>query len=211
MAPRRARCHRDLLGRNRGFQRGARTEDRLEIELSFAGAVRKALPSVVSIYARRVVRERLSVFDSNPFFREFFGNMFPESTRRRMQNSLGSGILAHPDGIVITADHVIRGAEEVRVVLADRREYSAAILLSDSVSDLAVLQLEDVREDLPALEVRDADELEIGDFVLAIGNPLGVGQTVTSGIVSALARSNGEERISSRPTPRSMWAIPGVP
>ncbi len=167
-------------------------EDRLEIELSFAGAVRKALPSVVSIYARRVVRERLGVFDSNPFFREFFGNIFPESTRRRMQNSLGSGILARPEGIVITADHVIRGAEEVRVVLADRREYSAAILLSDSVSDLAVLQLEDVQEDLPALEMRDADELEIGDFVLAIGNPLGVGQTVTSGIVSALARSNGE-------------------
>ena len=109
-----------------------------------------------------------------------------------MQNSLGSGILARSDGIVITADHVIRGAEEIRVALADRREYSAEILLSDVVSDLAVLRLLDVEEELQALEVRDADELEIGDLVLAIGNPLGVGQTVTSGIVSALARSNGE-------------------
>ena len=166
--------------------------DRTEIELTFAGAVRKALPSVVSIYARRLVRARSSVFDSNPFFREFFGDMFPESTRRRMQNSLGSGILARADGIVITADHVIRGAEEIRVVLADRREYSAEILLSDRVSDLAVLRLEDADEALPAFEVRDADDLEIGDLVLAIGNPLGVGKTVTSGIVSALARSNGE-------------------
>ena len=93
---------------------------------------------------------------------------------------------------MITADHVIRGAEEIRVVLADRREYSAEILLSDMISDLAVLRLLDVEEELRALEVRDADELEIGDLVLAIGNPLGVGQTVTSGIVSALARSNGE-------------------
>ena len=166
--------------------------NRTEIELTFAGAVRQALPSVVSIYARRLVRTRSSVFDSNPFFREFFGDMFPESTRRRMQNSLGSGILARSDGIVITADHVIRGAEEIRVVLADRREYSAEILLSDKVSDLAVLRLEDADEALPAFEVRDADDLEIGDLVLAIGNPLGVGQTVTSGIVSALARSNGE-------------------
>ena len=167
--------------------------DRLEVELTFAGAVRKALPSVVSIYARRIVREQIGVFNSNPFFREFFGDMFPESTRQRMQNSLGSGILARPHGVVITADHVIRGAEEIRVVLADRREFSATILLSDAVSDLAVLRLEGAEQaDLPALEVSDADELEIGDLVLAIGNPLGVGQTVTSGIVSALARSNGE-------------------
>ncbi len=154
--------------------------------------MRSALPSVVSIYARRVVRER-GLFDVSPFFREFFGGMFPEGSRRRIENSLGSGIVARSDGVVVTADHVIRGAEEIRVVLADRREFSAEILLSDKIADLAVLRLTDLGgEGLPALEARDADELEIGDLVLAIGNPLGVGQTVTSGIVSALARSNGD-------------------
>ena len=162
-----------------------------EIQLSFAPAVRRALPSVVSIYARRLVRERGSLFGHHPFLREFFGDMFPESTRRRMENSLGSGVLVRPDGVVITAEHVIRGAEEIRVVLADRREFSAEIRLADPVTDLAVLQLNGAGDDLPALTVRDADEMQIGDLVLAIGNPLGVGQTVTSGIVSALARSNG--------------------
>ena len=167
--------------------------DALDLQLSLAPAVRRAAPAVVNIYARRLVQERVSPFEAHPFFREFFRNFNSGPRRQRLQNALGSGVLVGTDGIVVTAEHVISGALEIRVVLADRREYAAEILLADVASDLAVLRLEGA-QDLPVVEIRDADELEVGDIVLAIGNPLGVGQTVTSGIVSALARSGGKGR-----------------
>ena len=107
-----------------------------------------------------------------------------------MENSLGSGVIVSADGLVISNHHVVGGADEIRVVLADRREYDAELLLSDEQTDLAVLRLKGA-EKLPALKLRDSDELEVGDLVLAIGNPFGVGQTVTSGIVSGLARTGG--------------------
>lgn len=168
--------------------------DRGEIHLTFAEAVRRAAPSVVSIYARRIVAERFDPFGQHPFFREFFrGHRNRFGTRSRERNSLGSGVVVRADGIVITARHLIAGAEEIRVVLADRREFEAEVLLADARADLAVLRLVDA-EGLPTLPFRDAFELEVGDLVLAIGNPMGIGQTVTSGIVSAVARADGSGR-----------------
>ena len=180
-----------------GFAEGGDTRSPTslaEIKLSFAPAVRRAAPSVVNIHASRMVQERRSLFDDHPFFREFFRG-FGEGglVRRRMATSLGSGVLVSPDGLVVTAEHMISEAREIRVVLADRREYDATVLLADPTADLAVLRLAGAR-DLPVLRFRDAEELEVGDLVLAIGNPLGIGQTVTSGIISALARTDGKDR-----------------
>jgi Do/DeqQ family serine protease len=156
-----------------------------EIDLSFAPVVRAAAPAVVNIYARRVVQERRSLFD-DPVFEEFFRDFAPE--RPRVQNSLGSGVILSPDGFVVSNYHVVGRATDIRVVLNDRREFSAEVVLADAAADLAILRLEGAA-DLPHLPLRDSDTLEVGELVLAIGNPFGVGQTVSSGIVSAVARS----------------------
>ncbi len=167
-------------------------QSRAEITLSFAPVVRQVAPAVVNIYTRRVVRQRAtaSLFD-DPFFRRFFGEGFGDfgGPREREQNSLGSGVIVDAEGLVVTNHHVIQGATEITVVLADRREFEAELVLSDERSDLAILSIDTRGEALPILELKDSDEAEVGDLVLAIGNPFGVGQTVTSGIVSALART----------------------
>ncbi len=162
-----------------------------ELQLSYAPLVRRTAPAVVNIYARKVVRRafRSPLFD-DPFFRRFFGDMLPPGARReRIENSLGSGVVVRPDGYIVTNNHVIAGADDVTVALADRREFDAEIVLTDERTDLAVLRIETGATFLPHLELMDSDDLEVGDIVLAIGNPFGVGQTVTSGIVSALART----------------------
>ncbi|QBF30136.1 trypsin-like peptidase domain-containing protein [Thalassococcus sp. S3] len=157
-----------------------------EITLGFAPLVREAAPAVVNIYARIVRPGRANPFDGDPFFRDFFRG-FGEA-RPRVQNSLGSGVILSSDGIIVSNYHVVGMATEIRVVLNDRTEYSARVLLGDQESDLAILQLDEA-EDLPFLELRDSDQVEVGELALAIGNPFGVGQTVSSGIVSGLARS----------------------
>lgn len=158
---------------------------REEITLTFAPVVRRAAPAVVNIYARRVVETRASPFANDPFFSQLFGlgPVIP-----RVENSLGSGVIVDPSGIIVSNFHVVGGATDIRVVLADGREFDARVQIADRESDLAVLRLEGARE-LPTLELADSDAVEVGDLVLAIGNPFGVGQTVTSGIVSGLARS----------------------
>ncbi|MDO8885229.1 trypsin-like peptidase domain-containing protein [Pseudotabrizicola sp.] len=161
----------------------------VEISLSFAPVVKSTAPAVVNIYASRVVEERLSPFAGDPFFDQFFSGY--GQTQPRMQNSLGSGVIVSGDGIVVSNYHVVGQATEIRVVLNDRREYAADLILGDEESDLAILRLQDA-EGLPALDFRNSDEVEVGDLVLAIGNPFGVGQTVSSGIVSGLARSSVE-------------------
>lgn len=163
-------------------------QSRTEINLSFAPLVKQAAPAVVNIYAERVVNQSVSPFQNDPFFREFFRGF--GTPQPRVQNSLGSGVILSADGIVVSNYHVVGGAQNIRVVLNDRREYSAHVLLSDQDADLAILRLENA-PDLPALSLRDSDTVEVGELVLAIGNPFGVGQTVTSGIVSGLARSGG--------------------
>ena len=114
-----------------------------------------------------------------------------------MQNSLGSGVLVRPDGLIVTNAHVVKGADEIRVVLADRREFDAKLVTQDERYDLALLRIDGSGEKFPFLEMRDSDSIEVGDIVLAIGNPFGLNQTVTSGIISALARSAGGVNDSS--------------
>ncbi|MBT3532837.1 MAG: trypsin-like serine protease, partial [Rhodospirillaceae bacterium] len=150
--------------------------------LSFAPLVKRAAPAVVNIYTRRVVEQisRSRLFD-DPFFRRFFGERFGGTGRKRQrqQNSLGSGVLLTGDGMIVTNHHVIDGADEITVALSDRREFEATLILDDERTDLAVLKINTDGETLPFLELRDSDSLEVGDLVLAIGNPFNVGQTVT--------------------------------
>ena len=163
-------------------------QSREEIRLSYAPLVRKVAPAVVNIYTKRVVRQQQSIFANDPFFRRFFGKEFGVP-RKRVHNSLGSGVIVRPEGIIVTNHHVIDKADQITVVLSDRREMEASLILSDEKTDLAILRVDTKGEPLPFLKVSNSDELEVGDLVLAIGNPFGVGQTVTSGIVSALARA----------------------
>jgi len=163
---------------------------REQINMSFAPVVKLVAPAVVNVYTRKVVQQPQSPFFDDPFFRHFFGlegqgNM----PRERIQNSLGSGVIVGADGIIVTNNHVIAGGEEFIVALSDRREYEAEVVLADERSDLAVLRIDTKGQKLPFIQFRDSDTLQVGDLVLAIGNPFGVGQTVTSGIVSALART----------------------
>jgi Do/DeqQ family serine protease len=145
---------------------------------------------VVNVYAQRRV-QGTNPFIDDPFFRRFFGGDAPGFgvPGERMQRSLGSGVIVDAAGIVMTNNHVIEGADEIRIALADKREFDAEVLLRDQRSDLAVLRIKDGRERFPTIEFGDSDELAVGDIVLAIGNPFGVGQTVTQGIVSAVART----------------------
>ena len=157
---------------------------------SFAPVVKKAAPAVVNVYVRARVQTFVSPFADDPLFRRFFGESLGMPAER-VQNSLGSGVIVSPSGIVVTNTHVIRigGATEIKVGLADRREFDAKIILQDEKSDIAVLRIEGGDGHFPYLEFENSDKAEVGDLVLAIGNPFGVGQTVTSGIVSALART----------------------
>jgi Do/DeqQ family serine protease len=147
---------------------------------SFAPVVKKAAPAVVNISSKRTVRVR-----PDPFW-ELFGGGAPAD---RVQGSLGSGVIVRSDGVIITNNHVIEGGEEITVALADRREFTAKVLLADPRTDLAVLKIDVGAERLPTLAIDDTDDAQVGDLVLAIGDPFGVGQTVTNGIISALNRS----------------------
>jgi len=162
-------------------------QSKAQISLSFAPLVKQVTPAVVNIYTQRLVRQRVSPLFDDPFFRQFFGAEMPQGmSRERMENSLGSGVIVRADGLIVTSRHVIADADQIRVVLSDRREYDAKIILSDEHSDLALLRIEAKGEVFPYLELKDSDEAQVGDLVLAIGNPFGVGQTVTMGIISAL-------------------------
>ena len=173
-----------------GSLQGAAGEERrvpsglAEVQLSFAPIVRRVAPAVVNIYAARVVENR-NPFMNDPFFRQFFGAV----PREQVQRSLGSGVIVDPSGLVVTNHHVIEGASAVKISLADKREFEAEIVLKDERSDLTVLRIKGAHERFPVLEFGNSDELQVGDIVLAIGDPFGVGQTVTHGIVSAVART----------------------
>ncbi|WP_339748178.1 Do family serine endopeptidase [uncultured Maricaulis sp.] len=157
-------------------------DSRVEMQLSFAPIVRDVAPAVVNVYSRRVVNNQ-NPFANDPVFSRLFRSQPQE------QNSLGSGVIVDHSGVIVTNNHVVAGATELRVVLADRREFEATVLLTDEATDLAVLKIE-TDEPLATLPFNMTDDPEVGDLVLAIGNPFGVGQTVTSGIVSALARTD---------------------
>src|SRR5271157_359615 len=153
-----------------------------QVRLSFAPVVKKVAPAVVNVYASRVESMPRNPLFDDPIFRRFFGGGEGE----RVQKALGSGVIVDPSGLVVTNHHVIEGMTDVKVALADRREFEAEIVLRDPRTDLAVLRIKG-GGNFPVLELGDSDALEVGDFVIAIGDPFGVGQTVTQGIVSALA------------------------
>ena len=155
-----------------------------QVQLSYAPVVKRTAPAVVNIFTSRTVRvrQRRSIFD-------MFGDM-NRAPRERVENSLGSGVIVRSNGIIVTNAHVINGADELRVVFGDRREFEATVIAQDDEIDIAVLKIDAGGEVLPTLPLEMSGDVEIGDIVLAIGNPFGVGQTVTSGIVSALGRTN---------------------
>jgi Do/DeqQ family serine protease len=157
-----------------------------EVRLSYAPIVQRVQPAVVNVYAAKVIQNRNPLLD-DPIFRRFFG--VPGQQPEQMQRSLGSGVMVDASGLVVTNNHVIEGADQVKVSLSDKREFEAEIVLKDSRTDLAVLRLKGSHEKFPTLDFANSDELLVGDVVLAIGNPFGVGQTVTHGIISALART----------------------
>lgn len=162
--------------------------NQVQMQMSFSPLVKQTAPAVVNVYSSRTVKRRANPFADDPFFSQFFGgNAAP---RERMERSLGSGVIVRSNGVIVTNSHVVDGADELRIVLNDRREFDAKIIAQDVQSDLAVLQIDTKGERLPVLPIAQDSGLEVGDLVLAIGNPFGVGQTVTSGIVSALGRTN---------------------
>lgn len=156
-----------------------------QIEMSYAPLVQQASPAVVNVYTRKIVQRR-------DIMRDIFGRRFSTGPgiEERVQNSLGSGVIVSEDGVIVTNNHVIEGADEFLVVLSDRREYEAELILADERTDLAVMRIDTGGEPLPSLGYADTRAVEVGDLVLAIGNPFGVGQTVTSGIISATARTD---------------------
>jgi Do/DeqQ family serine protease len=158
-----------------------------EVRLTFAPVVKRVTPAVVNVYAARIVENRVPLFD-DPIFRRFFGGG-SGGPREQVQRSLGSGVIVDASGLVVTNNHVIENADQIKVALADKREFDADLVLKDARSDLAVLRIKNGREKFTAAEFADSDALQVGDMVLAIGNPFGVGQTVTHGIVSAVART----------------------
>ena len=163
---------------------------RAAVQMSYAPVVKKVTPAVVNVYVQR--RQAPQQFSpEEELFRRFFGQRFG-MPQDRTQNSLGSGVIISADGMVVTNSHVIKGggAAEIRVVLSDRREFDAKIVLQDEKSDVAVLKIQGDHKDFPYLEFGDSDQIEVGDVVLAVGNPFGVGQTVTHGIISALGRTD---------------------
>jgi Do/DeqQ family serine protease len=160
-------------------------QSQMEMQLSFAPLVKQTAGAVVNVYAEKTVR-RQSPFAGDPFFEQFFGQQMPNRTQK--QSSLGSGVIVEANGTIVTNNHVIEGADEIKIALSDGREFPCKVILKDDRLDLAVLKV-DTKATFPALPIGNSDAVEVGDLVLAIGNPFGVGQTVTSGIVSALARN----------------------
>jgi serine protease Do len=166
---------------------------REQITLSFAPLVREAAPAVVNIYTtKQGASSPLDPLLSDPFFDLFFRGRGRRGPREPSQNALGSGVIVRDDGLIVTNHHVVDDADQIMVVLSDRREYQAQVMGDDETTDLALLHIDAGDEHLPVLPMGDSDLLEVGDLVLAIGNPFGIGKTVTSGIVSALARTTPE-------------------
>ena len=160
-----------------------------QVQLTFAPVVKRVAPAVVNVYARSVTQVQVNPLFNDPFFSQFFGAT-PEM-RQRVQQSLGSGVIVRADGLILTNNHVVAGGTDIVVALNDKREFKAKVLTADPRTDLAVVKIDTKGERLPVVPFGDSDAVQVGDLVLAIGDPFGVGQTVTMGIVSALARTQG--------------------
>ncbi|MDH3831062.1 MAG: trypsin-like peptidase domain-containing protein [Gammaproteobacteria bacterium] len=164
----------------------AQTDERNE-PVSYADAVEKAAPAVVNIHTAKVITHRVHPLLKDPIFQKFFGDRFAQA-RKEIQTSLGSGVLISNRGHVLTNNHVIEGADQIQVLMADGRSARAEVVGTDLDTDLAVLHIN--TDKLPGIVIGNSRRLRVGDVVLAIGNPFGVGQTVTSGIISATGRDH---------------------
>jgi Do/DeqQ family serine protease len=164
-------------------------ESQASLQQSFAPIVRRTAPAVVNVYSSVNVTRTNCPYANDPIFYRFCGSN-TQTRSEKVDNSLGSGVIVGADGIIVTNNHVVENGQEFRVVLNDRREFPAEVVMKDARTDLAVLRIDTGGQPLPMLEFSDTRQLMVGDLVLAIGNPFGVGQTVTSGIVSALARTD---------------------
>jgi Do/DeqQ family serine protease len=160
-----------------------------QVQLTFAPVVKRIAPAVVNVYARTVTQVQANPLFNDPFFSQFFGAN--PGMRQRVQQSLGSGVIVRADGLILTNNHVVEGGTDIVIALNDKREFKAKVLTADPRTDLAVLKIDTKGEKLPTVPFGDSDAVQVGDLVLAIGDPFGVGQTVTMGIVSALARTQG--------------------
>lgn len=165
-------------------------ETQIGLQQSFSPVVRKTAPAVVNVYSSVNVTRSNCPYAQDPFWAQVYCNGNTQTRSEKVDNSLGSGVLVGADGVIVTNNHVVEGGQEFRVVLNDRREFAAQLVMKDARTDLAVLRIDAGGQPLPMLNFADTRNLQIGDLVLAIGNPFGVGQTVTSGIVSALARTD---------------------
>jgi len=157
-----------------------------QVQLTFAPVVKRIAPAVVNVYARSIVQAPTNPIFSDPMFAQLFGN---PQMRQRVQQSLGSGVIVRADGVILTNNHVVQGGSDIVIALSDKREFKAKVLLSDPRTDVAVLKIDTHGESLATVPFADSDKIQVGDLVLAVGDPFGVGQTVTMGIVSALART----------------------
>jgi serine protease Do/serine protease DegQ len=162
------------------------TEGKSPLVSSYADVIEPAQTAVVSVYSKKTVRQRVAV---NPLLRQFFGDSLPDQEQARPEEGLGSGVIVSPDGYILTNNHVVEGADELKVLLADERELIAKVIGADPKTDIAVIKIDG--DKLPVVTLADSDNIRVGDVVFAVGNPLGVGQTVTMGIVSAKGRSVG--------------------
>ena len=157
-----------------------------QVQLTFAPIVKRIAPAVVNVYARSIVQAPTNPLFADPLFAQLFGN---PQMRQRVQQSLGSGVIVRADGVILTNNHVVQGGSDIVVALSDKREFKAKVLLADPRTDVAVLKIDTHGEQLATVPFADSDKIQVGDLVLAVGDPFGVGQTVTMGIVSALART----------------------
>lgn len=171
---------------------GSADQPKSALQTTFAPVVKKVMPSIVNVFSSKEIRNdsrNVGPLFDDPFFRRFFGDDFfgkPNVPRERQERSLGSGVIVSPDGYILTNNHVVDGATDVKISLSDKREFTAKVVGTDSKTDLAVLKIE--QTGLPVVHLGDSTKVEVGDVVLAIGNPFGVGQTVTMGVVSATGR-----------------------
>jgi serine protease Do len=181
-----------LVGRPVFTVAAANSDTRTSLDGSFAPVVQKVTPSVVNIWSSKIVKtqgdQSLLPFLQNPFFRQFFGDQFGQLMipRERRERSLGSGVVVSPDGYILTNNHVVEGASDIKVSFSDKREFPARVIGTDAKTDLAVVKID--QKDLTPITLGDSTKVEVGDLALAIGNPFGLGRTVTMGVVSAKGR-----------------------
>ena len=154
--------------------------NRAQVQLSYSSLVKEVSPSVVNIYTKRVVTRSVSPFGNDPFLDQFFGGGFGGLNRQQVESSLGTGLIIDGEGVIVTNAHVVKGAQEISVVLKNGREFDAQVSLADENSDLAILRVDTKGERLPAAILKPSESLEVGDIVLAIGNPFGVCLLYTS-------------------------------